>query len=416
MTIKSILLGFAAGLVSLGAASAADLPMTKSEPVEYVKICSAFGPGFFYIPGSDTCLQISGQIRADYFYQRTSPHQNSYNDTTFRSQTRIRFDARTDTDYGILRSFIEIEADNNSLGTTQNGQTGTNFLSVRRAYIQFGGLTAGYAWSPYSFYEQYYQAEFFAPYFGDQGRRQLISYTAQAGNFWGALSVEDPVANRSAGTLGTGINIASDATTYGGSSVPDVVGVIGYDDNKHWGRVQVMAASHESNSIDPAYGNKYGYSVGIGGNVNFPVLAGAYIALEASYADGAMKYLNAGGADVYAYGEPTSPHDLTQAKGWTVESEAGVNITPALQAVVFGGYLHYDAPSIATHISDNFNFYILGGQLNYTMVKGFIVGGEVWYQNRNPDGDTQTALNAPSASNAAASHVLGAGIRLRRTF
>src|ERR1700742_4799428 len=103
MTIKSILLGFAAGLVSLGAASAADLPMAKSEPVEYVKICTAFGPGFFYIPGTDTCLQISGQIRADYFY--TEPHVRTDNVTTFRQQSRIRFDARTETDYGILRSF-----------------------------------------------------------------------------------------------------------------------------------------------------------------------------------------------------------------------------------------------------------------------------------------------------------------------
>ena len=54
MTIRYTFLGMAAGLASIGAASAADLPMTKAESVEYVKVCSAFGPGFFYIPGSDT--------------------------------------------------------------------------------------------------------------------------------------------------------------------------------------------------------------------------------------------------------------------------------------------------------------------------------------------------------------------------
>ena len=135
MTTKSILLGLAAGFASLGAAVAADLPMTKAEPVEYMKVCSAFGPGFFYIPGSDTCLQISGQIRADYFY--TEPQKRSDNETTFRTQSRLRFDARTQTDYGTLRAFLELEADTNTLGTTQNGATGTNFLSVRRAYIQF---------------------------------------------------------------------------------------------------------------------------------------------------------------------------------------------------------------------------------------------------------------------------------------
>src|ERR1700745_3552865 len=131
MTLRSVILGACAGLLTVGAAAAADLPMTKGEAVEYVKVCTAFGPGFFYIPGTDTCLQISGQIRADYFY--TEPTSPTNNVTTFRSQTRLRFDARPKTDYGILRSFLELEADTNALGTTQNGQTGTNFLSVRRA-------------------------------------------------------------------------------------------------------------------------------------------------------------------------------------------------------------------------------------------------------------------------------------------
>jgi hypothetical protein len=395
MTTKSILLGLAAGFASLGAAVAADLPMTKAEPVEYMKVCSAFGPGFFYIPGSDTCLQISGQIRADYFY--TQPHKRSDNETTFRTQSRLRFDARTQTDYGTLRAFLELEADTNTLGTTQNGATGTNFLSVRRAYIQFGGLTAGYAWSPYSFYDQYYQAEFFAPYFGEQGRRDLISYTAQYDKLWAALSVEDPVAHESTSTLGN----SGTATGLAGSSMPDIVGVIGYDDNKNWGRIQVMGAIHEDRALDPSFDSKTGFAIGVGGNLNIPVLAGAYIAVEASYADGAQKYLNSGGAD--AYGNALD-HNLGLAKGWAVQSEAGLNLTPALQAVIFGGYLNYSAPSVATHVSDNFNFYVVGGQLNYTMVKGFIVGAEGWYQNKDPQGVT------PST------HVVGGGIRIRRTF
>jgi len=406
MTIKSILLGFAAGLVSLGAASAADLPMEKAEPVEYVKVCSAFGPGFFYIPGSDTCLQISGQIRADYYYQE--PQKRTDNSTIFRSQARVRFDARTQTDYGLLRSFLELQMDNNSTGTTQNGVTGTNIVSVRRAYIQFGGLTAGYNWSPYSFYEQYYQSQFFAPYFGEQGRRQLITYTAQFGKAWAALSVEDPVLHRSTGAFGSatvdGVTTPAADLQYGGSQVPDIVGVIGYDDNKHWGRIQIMSAMHESNSAIDGISNKYGYAIGLGGNVNLPILAGAYIALETSYANGALKYLNAGGTDGYVFGTPTTPHNLTLAKGWTIQGEAGLNITPALQAIVFGGFLNYNAPAIATNISDNFSFYNVGGQLNYTMVKGFIVGGEVWYQNKDPEGPTPNA------------HLWGGGIRLRRTF
>ena len=51
--VKSLLLGSAAGLVAVAGAQAADLPV-KAKPVEYVKICSIYGAGFFYIPGTDT--------------------------------------------------------------------------------------------------------------------------------------------------------------------------------------------------------------------------------------------------------------------------------------------------------------------------------------------------------------------------
>ena len=62
---KSILLGAAAGLATVAAASAADLPSRKSAPVEYVKVCNAYGAGFFYIPGTDTCLRVGGLVVAE---------------------------------------------------------------------------------------------------------------------------------------------------------------------------------------------------------------------------------------------------------------------------------------------------------------------------------------------------------------
>jgi hypothetical protein len=60
--VKSLLLGSAAGLVAVAGAQAADLPV-KAKPVEYVKICSIYGAGFFYIPGTDTCIKIGGWVR-----------------------------------------------------------------------------------------------------------------------------------------------------------------------------------------------------------------------------------------------------------------------------------------------------------------------------------------------------------------
>ena len=68
--VKSLLLGSAAGMVAIAGAQAADLPV-KAKPVQYVKICTLYGDGFYYIPGSDTCIRFSGYIRADYGYNVT---------------------------------------------------------------------------------------------------------------------------------------------------------------------------------------------------------------------------------------------------------------------------------------------------------------------------------------------------------
>ena len=58
--VKSLLLGSAAGLLTVAGAQAADLPVRKAAPVNYVRICDAYGAGFFYIPGTDTCLKVGG--------------------------------------------------------------------------------------------------------------------------------------------------------------------------------------------------------------------------------------------------------------------------------------------------------------------------------------------------------------------
>ncbi|MGB7178747.1 MAG: porin, partial [Xanthobacteraceae bacterium] len=62
--VKSLLLGSAAGLVAVTAGQAADLPV-KAKPVEYVKVCSLYGGGFSYMPGTDLCLKIGGWVRAE---------------------------------------------------------------------------------------------------------------------------------------------------------------------------------------------------------------------------------------------------------------------------------------------------------------------------------------------------------------
>src|ERR1044072_4198181 len=114
--VKSLLLGSAASLVAVAGAHAADLPV-KAKPVEYVKICSIYGVGFFYIPGTDTCIKISGWVRADVefnagagkalYYSGGAARNNRVDtaDVLWRSRFVTVLDVRTQTEYGTLRAY-----------------------------------------------------------------------------------------------------------------------------------------------------------------------------------------------------------------------------------------------------------------------------------------------------------------------
>ena len=66
--LKVSLLGSVAVTSAITGAQAADLPIKKAAPIEYVRVCSAYGAGFFYIPGTDTCLRVSGRARFEVGY------------------------------------------------------------------------------------------------------------------------------------------------------------------------------------------------------------------------------------------------------------------------------------------------------------------------------------------------------------
>ncbi|MCP1830223.1 hypothetical protein J2R76_006923 [Bradyrhizobium sp. USDA 4532] len=72
---KCLVLGSAVMFVG-ASAQAADLPV-KAKAVEYVKICSLYGAGFYYIPGTDTCIKLGGYVRAE-----VGLNTNALHDTT----------------------------------------------------------------------------------------------------------------------------------------------------------------------------------------------------------------------------------------------------------------------------------------------------------------------------------------------
>ncbi|UGX87733.1 porin [Phyllobacterium meliloti] len=144
MNIKSLLLGSAAALVAVTGARAADaVVVAEPEAVEYVRVCDAYGAGFFYIPGTETCLKIGGYLRADVkggdnVYSGGHANQGSdpRGDGTyyFRTRATVRFDARSETELGTLRSYIE---------TRFQYTNGGNATELPQAYIELGGFRIG---------------------------------------------------------------------------------------------------------------------------------------------------------------------------------------------------------------------------------------------------------------------------------
>ena len=116
--VKSLILGSAAGLIAVGGAQAADLPV-KAAAVEYVRICSLYGAGFYYMPGTDTCIKIGGYLRADtignsgndYGFSTGAPDgakNRLRNNFTSRARQDLTIDTRTATEYGVVRTFAEL--------------------------------------------------------------------------------------------------------------------------------------------------------------------------------------------------------------------------------------------------------------------------------------------------------------------
>src|ERR1700745_221158 len=113
--VKSLILGSAAGLLAMSGAQAADFPV-KAKAVEYVRICSLYGAGFFYIPGTDTCIKLGGYLRVDTTFNGSIYDQpawsgdlgqgNRYRDYfAARSRMALIVGTRTATEYGVVRTF-----------------------------------------------------------------------------------------------------------------------------------------------------------------------------------------------------------------------------------------------------------------------------------------------------------------------
>jgi len=329
--VKSLLLVSAAGIVAASGAQAADLPV-KAKPVEYVKVCSLYGAGFYYIPGTDICMKVGGYIR----YQVNGGTGNSISAGPFNGiggfnnrdvnddiSQRVRavatFDSRQQTAYGTLRTYLLMGFNQD---TTAGNPTTAPAVYMTRGFIQIAGFTFGKATSFFDFVATAavaYNAGFLHnPDTGDGG--QIVgSYTAQFGNgVSGTIGIEQsrrkPTVYVSPGTPAVlpynfflGVNPASDnlgngAAATATSGLPDIVGNLRID--QAWGSAQVMGAAHNvssayygSNSgiagiLEPnGHTDAWGWAAGVGLRLNAPMIGpGDYFQASFQAAHGAIQY------------------------------------------------------------------------------------------------------------------------------
>jgi hypothetical protein len=359
--VKSLILGSAAGLIAMSGAQAADLPV-KAKAVEYVRICSLYGAGFYYIPGTDTCIKLGGYLRVDVLANTNSDASGNTagaggannrftNGYTWRSREDLNIDTRTATEYGVVRTFFDATfswtddtyAAGSAAGSTVYGPIGTTAapnnatsggvaggtLGVYYAFIQFAGFTIGKAVSQFSTPWQNYPGNNFDGLVGGGGTVTGVnqfSYTADFGNgVSGTLSAQDQTQYTQAGVNNLSAGGLFGTSDYAGTIAPDFIGMIRVD--QAWGLFQASVAAHDNHvayygatEITGHPDDKWGWAGQLALSIkNIPTGAGDTINIQGVYTNGATRY---------------NIQDLSQGGAMTIYG--GTNLAGAYQSVGLG--------------------------------------------------------------------------------
>jgi len=302
MKFKTLLLGSAATLVVAGGAQAADLSI--AEPVEFVRICDAFGTGYWYIPGTDTCIKIGGKVQfdlkfrkggfGDYALYSYGPSTGSYitetgvtsgqiygswvywssgsytvssghsSDWKFVIEASVDFTAKSMTEYGPLVGYLKLKG-------VWDGVDGGGGVNVDEAYLSLGHILFGYTGSAANFSDGYAPG----PWHGDVTTNQIKLSWAAAG-FGIQLGIEDPYKRWN-----------SELPLYpDGYSMPDITGNVTFSGG-HWNAKLIGGWSELWD------GSVYG----VGGTVEatmdmFSVMVGGAYGTGTTYIGGASIFQN----------------------------------------------------------------------------------------------------------------------------
>ena len=400
---KSLLLASVAGFAAVASAQAADLPSKKAAPVEYVKVCPTYGPGFFYIPGTTTCLKIGGSVDAT-MYGVNQHHQGANgalnsgangpakaDNLNSHAEGRVSLDARDQTEYGMARTFVRIAwvrssgSDDNSgsqprrgqwfNGLSQSNGTLQTGFQASNAFVSLGGFTAGRTESMAWVGPSLMQTTAIVP---SNGRVNLVQYTASLGSGMSLTGAVEDAAELRNGTFGTlptaGLSYRTVASTLtplykqspieqgtGGDSTnisnnfPDAVA--SFDVAQAWGTAKLAAVYHNvAAQSDTGVSSKAGYAGMASVKINLPMLAaGDTILFHGAYALGATGR---------TYGNAvtdSNPQNSSAAQGMmgvgVYDSVVdNVNRTQILSKSwsVGAEFRHFFAPTVSAYVSGNY--------------------------------------------------------------
>jgi hypothetical protein len=364
-TLKSLLLGSSVALFAATGAQAADL---IAEPAaDSVKVCDAFGTGFYYIPGTETCLRISGEIRFFMLFDdngrfsgnvgtagltTVQANGNDADDFEYNMESlfRVRFDARSQTELGTLRGFTEYQFGFNS----ETNNTGT-----RHAFVQLGGFTAGQTSSVTNLFATPLMFGGIASG-NDNGNRRWnqLSYTYAAGNGISAsISLEE--AN----------NSATNVTGYD-NAAPSIAAAVRV--NQSWGSFAITGAIVDNDdsalpTLDTGYAIGAGASVKVGSAGNFNVVA--------RYTEDANQYgIGRGYNDVI-------PVDV-DTKMFSAYAGYTHRFSSKLSGIIGVEYVDGEFGVAST----DYEAFEIVGSLTYAPVSGMDIGLEVYYVDEELNG------------------------------
>ena len=404
----------------------AEAPPRPLAQREFLQPCKAVGAGWFYIPGTATCVRVAAYVKTDH-RSRSSPTELIVE--ADRNQTgplltvytaRLAHDRPMERSLNELKAFVHTatETDLGMVGTTvalksqlespprrpsdltdEFNRTGARTL-LEQANVTIAGFTAGYR--P-SFFDFPTASLSYTTAYASETNTNVVAYTGRVSRTIDAtLSLED----------GTARNVVDRAWgEYKDSRAPNVVAAL--DGRFDWGAVHVAAASRPVHAFAPTGFGEQGSATGFAATAavehwfDLPFGMAGDVLLSASSTRGGLDYLNAS----------NYPADFAISRSGRVYLTEGYSFVAS--------YLHKWTKEIRTIVTaskfqtrldtDTFRLrtegLLLQAALEYSPVRGFTTGLEL-----NLFQDSARGFESSVSQSHAANQYLTGVLYARRKF